>query len=166
VFVLRHEVTVLRHEVTVLRHEVTVLRRQVGGPRRSWLDRPCYRPWFAPCRELWRHRIVTLATMLSWHRRLVSRHWTYPNLVMDLDGRTATFRFLIRVRDSKFTGSFGAVFAAEGIDVVKTPTRTPLANALAERFIRSVGAECTDPGIEAGRPTQEELIYNEQHAGA
>jgi putative transposase len=258
-------------EIVVLRHELSVLRRQAGRPQLTTADRVLLA---AASRLLprpnWRSFMVTPATLLRWHRRLVARrwtyggrcgrppiggeirelvlrlarenpHWGYQRIVGELNGlgitvsattvrkilrqsgtgpagersalswraflraqtasmlavdfftvetislqrlyvlffielgsrrvhlagctanptgawvtqqarqfawtlqeRSRSFRFLIRDRDSKFTRDFDAVFASEGLKIIKTPVRAPKANAFAERFVRTVRAECLD----------------------
>ena len=74
------------------------------------------------------------------------------NLLMGLGGKIASFRFLIRDRDSKFTCPSGEFFADAGVTVVKIP-QTPRANCYAERWVRTARSECTD----------RMLIYHARH---
>jgi putative transposase len=258
-------------EIVVLRHELSVLRRQAGRPQLRSSDRLLLA---AASRLLprarWTSFVVTPATLLRWHRRLVARRWTftgqvgrppigdeicalvlrlarenprwgYQRIAGEINGlglsvsattvkkilrqagigpagergglswraflrqqaqsmlavdfftvettslqrlyvlffielarrrvhlagctanptgawvtqqarqfawtlqeETSRLRFLIRDCDSKFTRDFDAVFAREGIEIVKTPVRAPKANAVAERFVRTARAECLD----------------------
>ena len=60
------------------------------------------------------------------------------NLVGNLADRGRSIEYLIRDRDAKFTVNFDEVFQSEGIRVIKTPVRSPRANAYAERWVRTV----------------------------
>ena len=80
------------------------------------------------------------------------------NFTSDLEDAGRRFRFLIRDRDTKFTASFDEVLRAIGIEAIgieaiRTPVRSPKANAFAERFVRTVREDCLD----------HLLIYSRRH---
>jgi transposase InsO family protein len=75
------------------------------------------------------------------------------NLLMDLGDRVTTMKFLLRDRDSRFTGSFDAVFIADGIQILASPPQAPRANAICERMIGTLRRELLD----------RILVVNERH---
>jgi putative transposase len=257
-------------EIVVLRHELAILRRQRKRPVLTAVDR-LFLAAASRClaRDRWRSFLITPATLLRWHRRLVAKRWTftrqgrppmrreirdlvlrlardnprwgYQRIVGELKGlgirvsattvrtwlratglgpsgtrrgvtwcefvrthrhsllavdfftvetlwlqrlyvlffielgnrrvhlagctphpgapwviqrarqltwtfacRPEPIRFMIRDRDQKFTDQFDDVFRSDGIEIVRTPFRTPQANGVAERFVRTVRSECLD----------------------
>jgi transposase InsO family protein len=82
--------------------------------------------------------------------------WTVQqarNLLMDLGEGVGHAKFLIRDRDTKFTSAFDDVFAGNGVQIIRTPPRSPQANCFAERYVGTLRRECLD----------HLLIYGEQH---
>jgi putative transposase len=67
--------------------------------------------------------------------------------------RASAIKFLIRDRAGQFTGSFDAVFTAEGIRILARPPQARRANAICERVIGTLRRELLD----------RLLIVNEHH---
>jgi putative transposase len=80
------------------------------------------------------------------------------NLLLALGERARRLRFVLRDHDAKFTRSFDDVFCSEGAEVVLTPVQPPNANAHAERWIRTVRAECLDWLLIVGRGHLEQVL--------
>src|SRR2546430_3360365 len=120
-------------ELLVLRHENTVLRRQISRVHYT----PADRVWLAALSRLlprrrWREVFaVTPATVLAWHRRLVSRKWDYTDRRLP-DGRARQTRSANSSSASRPTiprGGTGGYKASSSNFVTPTPPpprcRTP-----------------------------------------
>jgi hypothetical protein len=79
------------------------------------------------------------------------------NLVMEL-GDGHSFRFLVHDRDTKFTHAFDQIFRTEGVKVIRTPIQAPNANAHAERWVRTLRADCLDRILILGRRHLEHVL--------
>jgi hypothetical protein len=79
------------------------------------------------------------------------------NLLLVLEERGRRVRFILRDRDAKFTHAFD-VFRSEGGEVLVTPVQAPKANAYAERWVRTVRAECLDWLLTVGRTHLEQVL--------
>ena len=89
------------------------------------------------------------------------------NLFLRHSERLADARALVRDRGSQFVDSFDEIFRTEGLKILKTPIRTPVANTFAERWIGSIRRELLDRTIIWNRRQLEHLVtgyithYNE-----
>ncbi len=75
-----------------------------------------------------------------------------------IEERLHSIHFLLHDRDAKFSGPFDELIRSEGVRPVKTPVRAPQANAVAERWVRTVRNECLDHILIFGRRHLEQVL--------
>jgi putative transposase len=115
---------------------------------------------------IWLHRLYVLFFIEVGTRRVhlagVTAHpdgaWVAQQARNLLMREHRPLQFLIRDRDAKFTRAFDDVFRSGGAEVLITPVQAPNANAYAERWIRSVRAECLDWLLIVGRSHLEQVL--------
>ena len=72
---------------------------------------------------------------------------------MDLEDAGTRVRFVLHDRDASFTATFGSVFQAAGIRVVRSAVQAPRMNSVMERWIGSCRRELLD----------RTLVWNQRH---
>ncbi|GLW97013.1 hypothetical protein Misp02_11000 [Microtetraspora sp. NBRC 16547] len=127
-------------EIVVLRHQVAVLRRQVNR-----LDlQPGDRVMLAALSRLlprssWNVFFVTPATLLRWHRALVTRQWTYPS---KRPGRPST--------PADVRAAVSALASSERRFARRGPTRSPSVGSAPFDGNAPTGSWSTTTAISAG----------------
>jgi transposase InsO family protein len=69
-------------------------------------------------------------------------------------------RALVRDRGSQFVDSFDEIFRTQGLKILKTPVRSPVANAFAERWIGTLRRELLDRTIIWNQRQLERLVVD------
>jgi putative transposase len=80
------------------------------------------------------------------------------NLLLVLEEQGRRLCFVLRDRDAKVTRRFDDVFGSHGAEMLLTPVQAPNANAYAERWVRTVRAECLDWLLIVGRGHLEQVL--------
>jgi transposase InsO family protein len=75
-----------------------------------------------------------------------------------IEDRLAKVRFLVHDRDARFSVPFDEIIRSERVRVIETPVRAPKANAVAERWVRTVRNECLDHILVVGRRHLEQVL--------
>jgi len=89
--------------------------------------------------------------------------WTVQaarNLFLVHGEKLANAKALVRDRGSQLTASFDEVFRTEGMKVLTTPVRTPVANSIAERWIGTLRRELLDRTIIWNRRQLKRLVVD------
>jgi transposase InsO family protein len=80
------------------------------------------------------------------------------NLFLAHADQLAGSRALVRDRGSQFVGTFDEIFRTEGLSILKTPVRTPVANSFAERRIGTIRRELLDRTLVWNQRQLEQLV--------
>jgi putative transposase len=111
-------------EIVVLRHELDVLRRHVNRPAFRSADRFFFvaASRFLP-RVQWSAFLVTPATLIGWHRRLVAKHWTYRSRTGRPPIRRNVRELILRVaRENPRWGYLRIVGELKGMGILVSAT--------------------------------------------
>ncbi len=82
------------------------------------------------------------------------------NLFLRHADQLADSHAIVRDRGSQFIDTFDEIFHTEGLKILKTPVRTPVANAFAERWIGSIRRELLDRTLIWNKHQLERLVVD------
>jgi len=134
-------------EILVLRHENAILRRTKPKPGLDWADRAALTALIRLLpRALRAHRLVTPATVMRWHRRLMARHWTYPNRLGRPPVDPAIVALLEQMARANPGWDTNGSRANYGVSATRSAHRRSAASSSASAFRRHRRGVTTPPG--------------------